>query len=91
MSNLDRLHVIKNAIRAKYAWPGAYPLFLVMVDGEALSIDAARAHWPEICRAIIQNDRRDSWFAIGADINYENPDLYCSHTGARIECAYPDA
>jgi len=60
-----------------------------MADGEALSIDAARAHWPDICRAIIQNDRRDSWFAIGADINYENPDLYCAHTGARIECAYP--
>lgn len=89
MSNLDRLHSIKNAIRNKYAWPGGYPLFLLMADGEALSIDAARDHWREICRAVIQDDRRDSWFAVGAQINYEDSDLYCAHTGARIEAAYP--
>lgn len=90
-NNLERLHNIKDAIRAKYAWPGGYPLFLIMSDGEALSIDAARDNWRQICRAIIQDDWRDSWFAHAAQINYEDCDLYCAHTGKRIDCAYPDA
>ena len=89
MKNLDRLHVVKNALRAKYTWPGAYPLYLAMSDGEALSIDAAREHWRDICRAILTDDWRGEWFARDVLINFEDSDLYCVHTGRRIECAYP--
>ena len=48
--NMQRL---KQAIRSKYAWPGGYPLYLVTVDGEALSIDAARDCWRQVCHAKI--------------------------------------
>lgn len=81
---------IKRAVKEKYEWPGGYPLFLLMADGEALSIDAARDNWRNICRAYIGGDRRDSWYPSEAFVNWENPDLYCAHTGARIESAYSD-
>ena len=79
---------IKNAVRNKYAWPGGYPLYLVTYDGDALSIDAARENWRLICSAYIRQDRRDSWYVCGADINYEDDNLYCAHSGEKIESAY---
>jgi len=81
---------IKRAIREKYEWPGGYPLFIAMRDGEALSIDAARANWRHICRAYVSGDMRDSWYPAEAMVNWENPDLYCAHTNNRIESAYAD-
>ena len=83
-----RWNGIKNAIRSGYAWPGGYPLYIVMSDGEALSIDAARENYKLLCAAYIRGDKRDSWFPVGADINYENEYLYCAHTGEKIESAY---
>ena len=91
MSNATRLQSIKEAIRAQYAWPGGYPLYILMSDGGALSIKAARDNWRQICRAVMAGDRLDSWHAHAPQINYEDCGLYCAHTGARIECAYPDA
>ena len=85
------LLTIKQAIRNKYAWPGGYPLYLVCADGEALSIDAARDNWREICAANMrQGFYSDSWRIIGVDINYEDPQFYCAHSGARIESAYAE-
>jgi len=82
------LHTVKSALRSKYAWPGGYPLYLITSDGEALSIDAARENWRCIVRAHLQNAYRSGWHIAGVDVNWENPDLYCAHTGARIESAY---
>ena len=81
---------LKQAIRSKYAWPGGYPLFIIMHDGEALSIDAARDNWRHICRAHISGDKRDRWYPEEVAINWEDPDLYCIHTGDRIESAYAE-
>ncbi|HEX4173966.1 MAG TPA: hypothetical protein VHY82_15970 [Acetobacteraceae bacterium] len=80
---------VKAAIRSKYAWPGGYPLYIVMQDGEALSIDAAREHFEQICRATLLHER-NGWAAAGSDINYEDPALFCAHTGERIESAYAE-
>jgi hypothetical protein len=85
---MKSLATVKRALRDKYAWPGGYPLYLVTSDGEALSIDAARENWREIVRAHLQNDKRCGWHIAGVDVNWENPDLYCAHTGERIESAY---
>lgn len=79
---------VKRAIRDKYAWPGGYPLYLVMADGEVLSIDAARAEFRHIVRAHIDKCVDKQWVVVGVCINWENAHLYCSHTGERIECAY---
>jgi len=82
---------IKHALRAKYTWPGGYPLYLICADGEALSIDSARDNWREICSAHMRNGYFDKqWQIIGIAINYEDSYLYCAHSGARIESAYAE-
>jgi len=85
---MKSLATVKRALRDKYAWPGGYPLYLVTSDGATLSIDAARANWREIVRAHLWDDRRCGWHIAGVEVNWEDPDLYCEHTGERIESAY---
>ena len=80
------LRTVKQAIREPYAWPGGYPLYIVMSDGESLSIAAAREHWRSIVHSTIYG-YGDGWAAYGAEINWES-ELYCAHTGERIESAY---
>lgn len=86
----DILKEVKRAIREPYAWPGGYPKYILMTDGEALSIAAARENWHEICRATLQ-PYQDGWQAAGVDINWENVNLTCAHTGEFIESAYGEA
>lgn len=80
---------IKHAIRSKYAWPGGYPLFLVTSDGAALCCDCGRKEWASICAAM-RGKLRDGWQVEAADINYEDPSLYCDHCSQRIESAYAE-
>ena len=80
---------VKNAIREPYAWPGGYPKYVLMADGEALSVGAARENWHQICRSTLRQ-ASDGWQAAGADINWEDPELYCAHSNVRIESAYAE-
>lgn len=82
---------IKGRLRAgKYAWPGGYPIFFVTEDGAALSFEAVQECWREIVSAHLRKDVRSGWAIAGADINWEDADLTCEHTGERIEAAYAD-
>lgn len=90
-----KLAEIKQALRkGPYAWPGGYPQYFLMGDGEALSFKAARQEWRQIVRAHFDAEgalpyyQRDQWFVVGVEINWENPELYCAHTDERIDCAY---
>ena len=80
---------LRQAIRSKYAWPGGYPLFLVMTDGGALCMDCARAEYKQIARSNRDN-ARDGWTPAGAEINWEDASLYCDHCSKRIESAYAE-
>lgn len=77
-----------------YAWPGGYPRYFICADGEALSFAAARENAELIREAIGEHARNgnvgNSWDVIACDINWENADLYCAHSNARIESAYAD-
>lgn len=73
-----------------YAWPGGYPRYFVTADGCALSFKAAEAHKADILDALRDGVRGDSWMVAGCDVNWEDPDLYCDHTGKRIESAYAE-
>jgi hypothetical protein len=89
-SVIETLADIKAALRAgEYTWPGAYPLFFVASDGEALSFESVRECWREVCRAHLDNDRFSGWHISGCDVNYEDADLTCAHSGEPIGCAYP--
>ncbi len=87
MNRIETLRAVKQAIRQPRAWPGGYPLYIVMHDGEALSCDAARREWKSIAFSTLHG-LRDGWQALGVDVNWEDTALYCAHTGERIESAY---
>ncbi len=86
-NSIQRLHQAKQALRDKYAWPGGYPLYLIMDDGAALSIDGARQEWRQICYSHITN-QRDGWRVWAVDVNWEDTSLVCCHTNQPIESAY---
>lgn len=84
----------RSAIRnGPYAWPGGYPLYFVMADGEALSFAAAKAERRNILEALKlfnTHHLRGEWLPVAVEINYEDGELYCAHTNERIESAYAE-
>ncbi len=72
-----------------YAWPGGYPCYFITSDGAALSYKAAKTERRNILEAIAHK-QNDGWRVVGVDINWEDSELYCDHTGERIESAYAE-
>ncbi len=82
---------------------GGYPKYWICADGETLSYDACRANALHIGRAVRGDTNRADvdparfyssdrqWRVIGYSVNWEDPELYCSHTGERIESAYAES
>lgn len=80
-----------------YAFPGAYPTYFVMADGGALSFTAAESEADRIREAIAQtqadsdwHDANAQWLPVAHAVNWEDSELFCDHTGARIESAYAE-
>lgn len=78
-----------------YAWPGGYPLYFIMADGEALSFGAAKAEQKRIVEEMLLDnagvgflDRQ--WIPVACEINWEDTALYCADTNERIPSAYGD-
>lgn len=65
---------------------GGYPIYLLMADGEAMSFDAAKDNASAIREAIADYD--DYWLPLRFEINWEDTDLVCVHTGEKIPSAY---
>jgi hypothetical protein len=72
-----------------HAWPGGYPLFFITNDGAALSFDAAKENH-ELITESIADDCNDGWRVIAIDVNWEDGELICDHSGERIESAYAE-
>ena len=87
MKNADIIRQVKQVARERFAWPGGYPLMVVMADGECLCSDCARSEFGLIGRATRDADR-SGWLAIGADVNWEDDSLNCAHCGEQIQSAY---
>jgi hypothetical protein len=86
---------IKNAAQFKatlraggYAWPGGYPLYFITADGAALSFESARECAREIIGALRDGEKRGGWLVCGCDVNWEDTELYCDHSGKPIDSAY---
>lgn len=89
--NINSICDFRKAMRqGNYAWPGGYPLYFVMSDGESLSIKSARENIKEILIALRDNDGRSGWKPAALEINCEDTSLYCSHSNEKIESAYGD-
>jgi len=79
---------LKATLRSgQYAWPGGYPLYFITSDGAALSFEAVRDEFRNVMDSI-QNDIRDGWKVVGCQVNYEDGELTCDHTGKPIPSAY---
>ena len=70
-----------------YTFPGCYPVYFVCSDGEALSFQDALSNAALICSAIRDRDN-SGWRVVGADVNWDDADLYSAHSGKKIEAAY---
>jgi len=90
MKNANIIRQVKDAARQPYAWPGGYPKFVCMSDGEAVCPKCAKEHFALIGRATRDN-ARDGWSAIGVDINWEDNALTCAHCSETIPSAYGEA
>lgn len=84
-----RMHFNRDLYDGRWAWPGGYPKYFITSDGEALSYEAAEQNADQIAQAIDERDNGD-WHVVGCEINWEDPALYCSDTGKRIESAYTE-
>ena len=81
-------HDLKSALDA-YAWPGGYPVYAVMDDGESLCPSCARENVRLILSATHDRDIHSGWYFSGAQVNWEDDSLYCAHCGKPLEPAYP--
>jgi hypothetical protein len=66
---------------------GSYPKYWVTADGCVLSYKACKENALQIARSIRQHLTRpgyDGWTVVGVDANWEDPAMYCDHTGERI-------
>ena len=90
--NINSINDFRRAMRhGPYAWPGGYPVFFMMGDGEAISFAAARENRREIITAIAYQDKRGENYPLALAINWEDANLICAHSGKRIESAYAEA
>ena len=79
---------LRTAVRnGPYVWPGGYPCYFITSDGAALSFDSVKAEYRNVLSAV-REQLDDGWRVVAVDINYEDPDLYCDHSGEPIESAY---
>lgn len=77
---------VKDAIRQGGAWPGGYPLSIIMSDGGAVCTDCARQEWRQIAHDTIKF-WKTGWNASGAEVLWEGGNR-CDHCGGCLD-AYP--
>ena len=83
----DILGQVKQAIRQPYAWPGAYPVYVVMADGELLCPECAKHNFRQIVSAT--NARyNNGWKAAGAGVNWEGVGDQCCNCNKPLPSAY---
>ncbi len=88
---MKRTQPFKQLLRnGPYAWPGGYPMYAVMNDGECLCFKCAKANAKLIIADTRANDRHSGWTFAAHDINWEDASLYCAHCNTRIESAYAE-
>ena len=81
------IETLKEFTRNQYAWPGGYPMFALCADGGVLSHTAVKDNY-RLIRESMRDDNDKQWQVVAIDINWEDAELYCDHTGDLIESAY---
>ncbi len=93
-SDLTVAHFLESLKGGPYTSVGSYPVFWLTADGETLSHAACQANALRIARNIRLHERgkwsETAWRVVAYDANWEDPKMYCAHTGERIESAYSE-
>jgi hypothetical protein len=85
---IETISDFRKAMRhGPYAWPGGYPCYFITNDGAALSFKTARNERRLILEAIRDRDN-SGWRVVAMDVNWEDSELRCDHSGEPIESAY---
>jgi hypothetical protein len=80
---------LKTALRnGKYAWPGGYPIYFITSDGEPLSFDTVKENYREVLYAMKYFQNFSGWYVVAYEVNWEDDNLFCAHSGEKIESAY---
>jgi len=80
---------LKQFIRSNgFAWPGGYPTFALMADGEVIDAQSARENYKLILRATKNAGTDEQWECLGIDVHWEGEPIFCAHSGRAIESAY---
>lgn len=83
--NLNPSQRRESIVAEPYAWPGGYPKFAVLADGETLCAKCCETEKDHL----EDYDMGDDHIIAGIDINWEDESLHCCHCNNLIECAYP--
>lgn len=79
-----KTETLKAFIRSNgFAWPGGYPMALLMADGECIDAQSARENY-----RLIRREYGKDWTAIDVFIHWEGEPIICAHSGRLIESAY---
>lgn len=87
--------VLRELTDGPYAWPGGYPKYFIMADGEAASFAGVQAQMDSVAKACVvgadyRSDFYFQWLPIGVEINWEDADMFCCMTNERIPSAYAE-
>jgi hypothetical protein len=93
---LNSLQLRKNQIKSRilrdelianpYTPLGGYPRFAITSDGAVLCHRCCNTESQQIGTTT----GTDGWGILALETNWEDPNLYCSHCGERIESAYAE-
>jgi len=68
-------------------FPGCYPLYFLTSDGAALSFKSVRENLAAVLWSI-RHGANDGWRVVAVEVNYEDGELACEHSGEPIGAAY---
>ena len=78
------INILKDVIRAPYAWPGGYEKVLVTTDGGAICHKCAKSEYYNILHST-RGEYNDGWQVAGVFLAEECEDtLFCDHCGQVI-------
>lgn len=83
---------LREALRHPYVWPGGYPIYLVLSDGEMLCHACAKTEYRQISQALRDHDHHSGWRPVSAEVLWESPDEpeLCAHCNKTLKPAYGD-
>jgi hypothetical protein len=84
---LSIMQDVKETIRKPFAWPGGYPRYVVLSDGEMLCRICARENFRAILRSTVYDYHDGGWRAAGASVLWEGFET-CAQCNKALPSAY---